>query len=328
MANRQLVESVSTVSRIKGNRWKVVLAAPGKGMSANYTAEKLREYGPIAVPDGTKGYITHKLPQDRSPLEQFARYEKVRYEEDLNIEKYPEGALVGEMVVKQAYIDMIEDLGEDAEFSMFILDGDTDENGNMTRMGAHRANSVDLVAYGGLEGTGLVERLTESYSLPGQASDRTSAQGKNESKVKMDQETKDAIAAAVAAAIAPLKTTIDTLATGASAEAVAKAKADAEAAAEAEVGTKVDEALSEYEANLKLVDDAAKELTPAQVESLKVEARKGTDVKPLIESYKAVVADVRKTLTESFEATGGFVARVNEDGSLKSEDFSIPGWGA
>lgn len=317
---KQFIETATALTHVKGNRWKIVLAVPGKGNTATYSAEVLREQGPIAVHNGAKGYITHRLPQDRDPRDQFARYENVRYEDDLDPEKYPEGALVADMVVKSQYVEMIEELGEDAEFSMFILDGDTDANGNALTMKPHRANTVDLVSYGGLEGTGLVQMLTESFSLPEKTNDRTSASDKNESKVKMDQELKDAFAA--------LNARIDTLTTGASAEAIAQAKVEAEEAANADAQTKIDEALAEFDGKLELIA-AAPELTTAQVESLKVEARKGTDIKPLIESYKVLVADVTKSLTESFEAKGFSIPRVNESGA-DDADFTVnaSGWGA
>lgn len=322
---KQFIETATALTHVKGNRWKIVLAVPGKGNTATYSADVLREQGPIAVHNGAKGYITHKLPQDRDPRDQFARYENVHYEDDLDLEKYPEGALVADMVVKSQYVEMIEELGEDAEFSMFILDGDTDEHGNALTMKPHRANTVDLVSYGGLEGTGLVKMLTESFSLPEKTNDRTSASDKNESKVKMDQETKDAIAAAVAAAVAPLQTALTTLTTGATAEAIAQAKAEGEQSATADVQAKVDEALAEYDGKLELIA-AAPELTSAQVESLTVEARKGTDIAPLIESYKKLVADVTKSLVEGFEAKG-IPVRVNESGA-DATDFRISGWGA
>jgi hypothetical protein len=314
-----LVETISAPVQKKGNRWKVVIAVPGKGQSGIYHAEMLREQGPAAFPAGTKAFIGHDLPQNRNARDQFGRYpEGAYYDDNFDIEKFPEGVLVAELEVFDSYKSMIEDIGTDAELSLAILDYEKTPEGVVTNIYPHRANSVDLVAYGGLEGAGLKEKLYESYSIPennsGDESGRSSAQNKEEGNVNFEEK--------VLAMFAELNTRIDTLATGASAEAIAKAQADADAKAEAEVGAKVDEALSAYEGQVAAID-AAEDLIPSQVESLKAEARKGVDVKPLIESYVKTNAEIKATLTESFSVGG---VRLSESATGKTEDYTLGAW--
>ena len=318
MTKELLVETVSTLVR-KGNRWKVVLAVPGKGMSGNYTADMLRESGPVAFPAGTKAFIGHALPQDRDIRDQFGKYPIAAYfDDDFDPIKYPEGALVSELEVFDHYKQMIDQIGTDAELSLSAIDYDREPDGTVTRIYPHRANSIDLVAFGGLEGSGLREKLEESLKISANADDKpsgeTSAQENEQNGNNV--ELKD-----VVEKLEALNAKFDTLASAASAEAIAKVEADAKTKAEAEVGAKVDEALSAYEDKVAAIE-AAEDLTPAMVESLKAEARKGVDVKPLIESYSTTVKDIKAALTESFSTVGG--VRINE-GASKTDDFTVGG---
>jgi hypothetical protein len=294
-----------------GNRWKVVLAKPGKGNSGTYSAQVLREQGPDALPAGTKAFIGHALPQDRNPKDQFGKYpEGAYYDDTLDPVKYPEGALVAELEVFNRYKDMIDEIGTDAELSMFILDGGTDAEGNVVEMNYNRANSCDLVSYAGLENSGLIEKLTESYSFGTDTSDRPPAQDEKK-EVMLDKDTLDAITASVRLALADL-------AEAPKVKTEAEVQADIDAKVEAEVGAKVDEAVAEYEGKIAQIA-AVPELLPSQVESLKAEARKGTDITSLIESAKAIVAEAKTTLTESFTAGSPYFV----EGAAKTEDWTV-----
>lgn len=305
---KTLREAATTVVKY-GNRWKVVVAAPGKGASGTYSAAILKEQGPGAIHPGTKAWIGHAEAGKRNPLDQLGKYpDGAYYDEFIDPVKYPEGALVAELEVFNRYKDAIEDIGTDAELSIYI-DGDTDMDGNVISMFPSRTNSVDLVAYGGLEGSQLLEKMYESIHDSDKSSDETSAL--NKEKEKMDKEILDAITA--------LKSAIDALAEPAKAKTEADSQAAVDAKVEAEVGAKVDAALAGYEE--KVVAINAAELLPSQVESLKAEARKGNDVTALIESAKAVVAEF-KTLKESVKSGDSFI--LNESATSK-DDFQIRG---
>lgn len=280
MSKVSLVESTSTLAPTTGGRWKVVLAVPGKGMKGNYLEETLRRDGPAAFPAKTRSYIGHAAPQNRDPRDQLGTYPDGAYYED-------GVGLVAELKPRPGYKSLLEELGEDAELSIYA-DGEKDDDDNVTAIYPGRANSVDLVAYGGLEGSGLKEKLYESYTKP----DGT-PQDKKEGS--MDKEIVDALAA--------LKNSIDTAFAGGAPKADTRTTAEIDAEVESkvkdQVATTVDAALTTFETQMKAVDAA--DLLPSQVESLRAEARKGVDITPLIESAKAVVADAKKTLlSESY----------------------------
>ena len=275
MSKVQLVENTSTLTAQSGGLWKVVLAVPGQGMKGNYLEETLRRDGPTAFPAGTRSYIGHAAPQNRDPRDQLGTYpDGAHYEDGVG--------LVANLQPRAGYKSLLEELGTDAELSIYA-DGEVDEDGNVTSIYPGRSNSVDLVAYGGLEGSGLKEKLYESYVKP---------EGFQEIKEegKMDE---------VLAAIAALKTDFDTFkATIPTPQRDTRTQSEIDAEVESKVAAKVDatvsDALTSYDAKIEAINAA--DLLPAQVETLRTEARKGVDITPLIESAKAVVADARKVL--------------------------------
>lgn len=274
-----IAESTSALTR-SGGRWKVVLATPGQGTNGYYSEDILREQGPNAFPPKTRAYIGHALPQNRDPRDQLGSYPDGAYYED-GI------GLVAELQPRREYISLLEDLGEDAELSIYA-DGEVDDDGNVTTIFPAKTNSVDLVSHAGLSGSGLKEKLYESYTKP----DGT-PQDKKEGS--MDKEMTDAFKAltdTITAALAGGAPKADTRTT-------AEIDAEVESKVKDQVATTVDAALTTFETQMKAVDAA--DLLPSQVESLRAEARKGVDITPLIESAKAVVADAKKTLlSESY----------------------------
>lgn len=303
----QLVESASGLTKKSGNRWLVVIAAPGKGESGTYLKEVLKEQGPAAIPAKTRSWIGHSAPQLRDARDKLGSFpEGAYYDDNYDLEKFPEGALVAELDVRESYRTMIEELGDEAELSIYV-DGDKDANGVVTNMYPHRANSVDLVAYGGLEGSGFKQKLYETYSIP-----ETPSGDKKEGNVDPELKALFEKLEAKVDAIASAKVDEETKAT--------QAKVDEEA-----VGKAVDEALAGYEEKVTAIEAA--ELLPSQVESLKAMARKGEDVAPLIETYKGFIAEAKTVLAESVtdKTKGGF--RLNE--SLKdTTDFGVGQWGS
>lgn len=308
----QFVESIaSSIAKSGGNRWKVVLAVPGEGNGGNYSRKVLAEQGPAAIPAGTKAFIGHSEPEKRNPLTQFGKYPTGAYYDDtLPKDKYPDGGLVAELEVRKSFIDTIEEMGDDAELSMYVR-GDTDDDGNVIALYPYRGNSVDLVAFGALEGSGLFEKISESLdSGNDKPSGETSAQEKE--KEKMEKEMQEAIEAAVKSAIAAL-------AEAPKVKTQAEIDADVKAAVEAEVGAKVDEALEGAIEQLKAIDDA--ELVPALAESLKADVKKGKDITEALTLAKATMADF-KTLQESLG--NGRSPLINESSDDK-DDFIVHG---
>lgn len=317
---KQLIETVSAPLVRKGKRWLAVVAAPGQGQNGNYSADILRAKGPAAIPAGTKSWLGHTTPDKRNLRDLIGTFpDGAYYDDDFEPDEYPEGALIAELEVKNSHIAMIEDIGEDGELSIY-MHGDTDADGNVTDIYPARSNSVDLVGYAGLSGSRLKKKLYESYKLPADdageiPSDETSAQDKKE--VSMDKEIQDKFDA--------LTALVSSLVDGAKAKTEADTQAEIQAKVDAELDTKLQDALSGYDEKVALIDAA--ELLPSMVESLKAEARKGVDVKPLIESAKAVVEEAKKTLlaeSVSEEKIPGYTPRVNDAGS-KPKSFTMEG---
>lgn len=312
MVKQLLAETTASGLKKAGSKWRVVLAAPGKGNSGTYTRDVLMQDGPAAFPAGTHSWIRHAAPEDRDPRDKLGTYkEGAYYDESFDLETYPDGALVADLTVRESMAAMVDEIADDASLSIYA-DGDKDPNGVVTKIYPGRANSVDLVAYGGLVGARLHEKLTESFSFGENTSGEPSAQDKEEGNVKPEELEK------LLAAVSALTTKVDAL----TAAKTAEATADAAKLDEEEVGKKVDEALAAYDE--KVVAIEAADLLPSQVETLKAEARKGVDVTPLIESAKKIAGEAKAQLSESL---GGGL-RLSESLNGKSESYSIGRWSA
>lgn len=317
-----LKESALAPLAKKGNRWLVVIAAPGEGNSGKYTRQILAEQGPVALPAGTKSWIGHALPQDRDPRDLLGRFpEGAYYKDDLDPEKYPEGALVAELDVRNTYKQMIEEIAEQesAELSLF-MDGEKDHNGVVTSMIPDRWNSVDLVGYGGITGAGLKEKLYESFSIdPDGDSSGSASNQKDKKEGKMDPETKAAFDALLAR-LAVIETSVANLTP------VDKSAIQAEVNAEEterQVAEKVNEALAEYEGKLTAIE-AEKDLLPAQVESLRSAAREGKDITPLIESARVIAKQAKDLASGSIDSNG--VRLTESASSSEADDFKVTRW--
>lgn len=191
MSKVQLEQTTSAITKT-GDSWMVVIAAPGKGShDQTFTREVLEQKGPAAWPARTRAYIGHALPEDRDPRDQLGSYPMgAYYAPNYKPEKYPEGALVAKLKPRKEYVSLLEELDEDADFSIFA-DGETDDDGNVIDIYPAKWNTVDLVAYAGLEGSGLQEKLHESYLKP------SGDLPQEKDKEKMEKEIQDAIDNAV-----------------------------------------------------------------------------------------------------------------------------------
>ena len=160
MATKILLAEKSATAPVKsGNRWKGILAVPGQGASGFYSEAVLREFGPAAMPPGSKAFLEHDPAR------------KVR---DM-IGTYPDGAhyeegvgLVGELEVFSHWKTFVEEVGPHAALSIYMM-GESDDDGNVTALHYDIQNGTDMVSYPGLAGSGLAEKLYESAHASAQA---------------------------------------------------------------------------------------------------------------------------------------------------------------
>lgn len=271
---KELIEAAASALAKSGNRWKVICAVPGKGSSGTYSESVLRDFGPAALPAGSKSYINHDGKRDpRDLLGHFP--EGASYEEGVG--------LVAELEVLPHYKELVEAVAPHTGMSIY-MQGESDDEGNVTALIPSRLNSVDLVGYPGLEGSGIVERLYEA------ARDAAPI----EPAVIVAEEEKETNMEKVLEAIEALAESLKPVVAFVS-EAATKRAEDAQAEVDqTAVDAAVESALAGYEEKVAAIEAA--ELLAPQVEALKVEARKGVDVAPLIESAKAIVEAARDTL--------------------------------
>lgn len=306
--NDALKETVATAPVKRGDRWLVTLAKPGRGATGTYSADMLREYGPGSYPARTKAYFGHALPQDRDARDQLGIYPNGAFwneaEQELQAELKPFKRW--EPVLEEA-----EEADSPLEMSMYCLDWEKDDQDNITRMGYHRGNTVDAVAFGGLEGSSVKARM-ESLVESARAAYGTKPAAKGGQEKEDEMEIKelgdklDKLAGLFESFIVAQKETKET---------AAQAQVDSDALAAAESA-----AVEAYSARIALVEAARKDLLPSQVDSLMESAKNGVDVAPLVESAKKVYAEAQTVLAESL-GDGG---RVLGDGS--KADYAVGGW--
>ena len=286
-------EAVSEAPVKKGNgRWLVAIATPGQGSSGHYSEDMLKEYGPVAFPAGAKSFINHE--GSRNPKDMIGTYPEGAYWDDSRKQ------LMGELQTFSHWQAFVEEVGPHCGMSIYMA-GESDTDGNVTKLLEDRQNGADLVSYPGLEGSGLVEQMLESAAgseTPPANSAEDTNDGKDATRMTDEQftELKSMFADAIATKTA---------------EAQVTAQVEADEAA-------VAEAVEAFEAASELIDTA--DLTSAQKKALRAEAKKGSDVAPLIEAAVALKAEI---LQESgAEVVAGRVVRAESNAS-----FTTP-WGA
>lgn len=280
----ELVEATAPPARLADNKWKVILAKGDQQGSSGYYAESmLKEFGPAALPANSKAFITHN--PERDPRDMFGFY--------------PEGSVyedgVGWTAVLEVfphYKELVETIAAHTGLSIF-MEGEKDKDGNVTKLLPNRMNSVDLVSFPGLDGSGIVGKMYESARafVPTKRTVESSADEKGTTMDKDIEARFDAIAkslSAVATLFAESKSAED--------------KAAQKTADKAAVSAAVETALDEFSAKAKLVSEAA--LSPAQTDAIMAEARKGADVAPLIETAKKVAEEIKKGLQEARQEEG------------------------
>ena len=296
-----------------GRRWLVTVAVPGKGSKGNYSEEALRNSGPASFPPGTKAFFKHAAPQDRDPRDQVGTY--------------PEGAFWNEAENKlQAILDpfpryevVLEEAGTSIEASIHAK-ALKDMRGNIHSLIPDRANSIDLVAFAGLEGSGLQYQVESLFSAVADETVDSVTSPVQEDKKGTNMEITETMWNEVKTDVRTLVTTLNSFVE----ESLTKAKGEADEAVVADlVESRVSEALSAYVEQEKAINDAG--LLPPQVEALKARALKGEDITESLVEAKAIVEAARTSFTP--EPTGrGKVVTVTESSSNPGEARKFSGW--
>lgn len=288
-------ESVTEAPVKKGNRWRVIVARPGKGSSGEYSTEMFRRDAHKIIAPGGQSFINHD--DSRNPKDMIGVYPEGSFWSD------EDNAVVSELEVFSHWKEFVEEVGPHCGISLYAL-GESDEDGNVTAIIEDRLNGADLVARPGLVGSGLAEKLYESAIK--QASDEkpgvTSAL--EERKLEMDEKDREAIAA--------LTTAVQALVTD-------KQAAQAEAAQVAADEKVVEERLDAYDAAVEAIEAA--ELPADAAKSLRAEARKGADVAKLIEFAKTVKDGEADRIAEAADTTRDFGGRKVENATELGKVF-------
>lgn len=283
----KLLSESTTVPEKTGTkgRWRAVFLTEGQGSSGNWLRETIERDGPAALPKGSRCFVTHNRLENGEP-DPFRMWgvlaEDARYDGS--------GNLVGEIDILPSWIDRVEEVAPHTALSVYLM-GESDDEGNITKIFQDVQNGVDMVVHPGREGSSLVEKLYESATAGSNGHPGTRQVENKENK--MDKET---LEAALAAANKPLLDALTTLVT----EKKAAEAADAQVEADKAAGTSAVEA---YDAKVKAIAEA--DLPEAVAESLRAEAKTGADIEARIESAKAMKAAIEADLRESAEEQGG-----------------------
>lgn len=283
--NNILTESVAAAPVKKGSRWLINVAVPGKGNSGNYSEDVLREFGPSAYPPRTKAYFGHALPQDRDPRDQLGSYPEGAFWNE------EEQVLQAELKPYARWEPVLEEMKEELEVSMYALDWEKDEADNITRIGYHRGNTIDAVAFGGLVGSGVKGKLFESLVETARAGfdAKPGTTSVSSGKEKMELEEK----------VDKLFTLVESFisASQQKAEKELQTKVDTEV-----INSAVNEALASYDGKRALIEAA--EVSDTQREALYESAKAGADIAPLIERETKVFTEIRDAASESLQVNG------------------------
>lgn len=284
----------------KGKRWLVTIAVPGKGQMGTYPEEVLKEYGPTAFPAGTKSYFNHDSKRDARDY--VGSFKDGAFWND------EAGVLQGYLTPVARYASVLEEAQEvdpnAIEASMHVVSR-KDPTGIVRELVPFRANTVDLVGFGGLEGSGLKIQVESLFAA-------ASADGEDERKDKNMEITKEMWDGLVANQSA-FATKFDTFVSESLQGKQGVADADAVATA---VAIQVEEALTAYAEKEKAINAAT--IPAVQKEALKLRARKGEEITAPLAEAVSMVSEALKEFANAKTDKDGKVVVVSE--SL-SDDF-------
>lgn len=293
-----------------GTRWLVTVARPGVGQMGTYPEDVLKETGPVAFPPGTKAFFNHDAKRDVRDM--VGTYKDGAFWND------EVGELQAYLTPFKRYASVLEDAGQNIEASIHAACRKDPVTGVVRELVANRANTVDLVAFAGIEGSGLkyqVESLFAAAAAEGE-------DGKEkENNVEITKEMWDALVKQNT----DLASRFDTFIAESKQE--IKGKADAEAL-NAAVATRVEEALASYAEAEEAIDKA--DILAVQKESLKEAARKGEDITDALKSAVSFAEEARKELTPDEDDFKGRsranVVVVKESQNSPTTNFRVGRW--
>lgn len=289
----------------KGSRWLITVARPGQGSSGYYSEAVLRETGPSAFPPGTKSFFNHDSKRDVRDMVGTLTEGAFWNDEAGELQAY--------LTPFPRYADVLEQAGANVEASIHAASR-KDSKGNLKELVPHRANTVDLVSFAGLDGSGLKMQV-ESLFAAAAAEDEIN---KKENNVEITKEMWDALVADNKTISAKFDTFV------AEHKQEIQGVAD-EAAVEAAVEARVEEALASYAETVAAIDAA--DILTVQKESLKADAAKGKDITSDLASAVSFVAEAKKELTPDPKNTRhGKVVVVDESLDSAPKSFSVGRW--
>lgn len=299
-------ESMGAPRKVNG-RWLVTIARPGRGTTGVYSETTLRETGPEAFPPGTKSFFNHDPKRDVRDM----------------VGTFPDGAfwndeageLQGFLEPFPRYAAVLEEAGTNIEASIHAK-AVKDAMGNVRSLLYNRSNTVDLVSFAGLEGSGVKFQVESLFA----AAAAESEEGKEGDNVDIENEIKE-----LRSSFSSLATEVQTFV--AESRAAVKGEAD-EAAVEAAVEARVSEALTAYSEKEAAIDAA--KLLPKQAAALKARAIKGEDINEALIEATEIAEEAEKAFKPepagTYARARGNVVVAQESQDSKPKNLTIGRW--
>lgn len=292
-----------------GGRWLVTIATPGKGSTGTYTEDVLRITGPKAFPAGTKAFFNHDSKRDVRDM--VGTYEEGAFWND------EEGVLQALLTPFPRYKQVLEEAGKNIEASVHVAAYKDVGTGYIRELKYDRSNTVDLVAFAGLEGSGLKYQVESLFTAASAAED----EGKEEKN--MDEKELTRQFEALAAKMDGIDAKFDTFVAESKVE--VKGEAD-QVALDTAVAARLEEALAEYaivEATINAAD-----ILDIQKESLKASARKGDDITQAMADAVTFVEEAKKALVPDAKgnARAKLVVVTEDNKSDAPKTFTVGRW--
>lgn len=305
-------ESATEPITKKGSRWLVTVARPGKGMTGTYSEEALKNSGPIALPAGTKAFFKHAKTEERDPRDQVGVYKDGAFWNE------EAGELQAYLTPFPRYAQVLEEAGENIEASLRAAARKRPGTDIVTEFVFQRDNTVDLVAFAGLAGSGLKYQVESLFAA-------AAADGEHEEEIEENivSEKLELAVETLTANLTALTAKFDTFVTESLAERQGVAD-EAAVAAAAEI--LVAETLSGIAEVEKSINDA--DIPVIVKEALKDRARKGEDITADLAGAVEIVAETKKELTPSAKNNIRDKVVVVQESltSDKPNKFRVGGW--
>ena len=297
-----LIESAGAPVKA-GSRWLVTIARPGKGSTGTYSEEVLKKTGPVAFPAGTKSFFTHDGKRD--PRDMVGTFKEAAFWND------EAGELQSYLTPFPRYAQVLDEAGSAIEASIHSAARKDARTGNVKELVFDRSNTVDLVAFAGLDGSGLKHQVESLFAAA------AAEEEKKENNVELEK-----LIEALTSKLETLSAKFDTFV--AESKTAAQGVAD-EAAVEAAVGTRVEEALDALAEKETVI--AAADIPVKVKESLVARARKGEDVTEALAGAVEIVAEAKKEFTPDPKARKRATVVVAEESADSEPKTFKTGWG-